>query len=1127
MGTSSFQPHQVTEDDFGEIKIAESETMPLSREAIECRRTSTSLMSQLVRYRLCGAMFTSPSGHPGRDLTVINAWLAAEGPRFIQLGLVVCDALQDGLLRLNMSAVDAVLETLEEMVGSYGYSRNEGLLEIALAFLGHSAWVWVSPEASSTDIPERAIILARFLLRKTKRGQIASWRVRLAMILFLDEFLDYDDATTSLWSKFREEDEMDTEDNDITPFAYMQSALVDIDARVRIRAATSSAAVFLLEDFPAQKHPEFYFDALSRQPGQRDHWDSFMNHLVWKLNCCIASVTIRATVMFHLYEIPPTTPTIHQHFQHGVHAVAQRLHLSSISDLFKPYASIICLSQLESGQKTIMQPFRLYGFPTKAAFGSALLNMVGPSALIESNGFVMFKDACEASSTPITWAFKQHLPAAAALAYIEAVGRGGASPEIETHVISTFSKARSHVDDDISSMITHRIDSVFAQLLVLMDLEATSDVVRLQIHTVNTAGSDPETFCTLIPIEEEGNGDGTIALNPCHPSSAILLTHSYLLSQYPSANPAKIVLLAFDMLFRLLHDTFLAAEEKRYLRCLALVVALFHKTVREPVILQTFLRELIALLDKIDYPDIVVRMLRWGFQQVQPGDDQLHDLPAIMVELGEVRQRIGMKGKTAAATCLAVDTWLATQVQQWTTQEGFQKTLDFALSFWPKEITAFFNGWTEPTFIDLSSVAEMPASKSFSSMTLCFGLAKGIKTGDRDDFVKKTFWHLRATLSKAGATSDGVSGLLDLLDQVDGDIHAPSLDTVVALSQDRTLQRFSDRLAREPATLLRVVLVTKVAELTHHMDYRIRSVAMEVLRKSYQTINDLLARKTVFGTDTATTKSSLPPKPLLELLVPLDTPNPPSTATLDALQSDETWVKRSLSPDIWASQLAILLCNVLSTDDVFYSCFVPLLEPQAGCASTMLPWLVQSLLTCGSAKSKLVAESRSSLLSRYFTQIIQWSQASVGAVQIIIWIVLHLRGFAPAFRAGVLAFDHWLEIDPVLLSEAAIKCGAFASALMFLEMKHDDDAQRLDLLDPRVQNVSPEPTLQLTNRSCTRYTAMSKILMDFTGFRRMMSKVHYFADCNTRNNHGGLSDSMALRSKLGPITVQTDLLPCQ
>jgi hypothetical protein len=64
----------------------------------------------------------------------------------------------------------------------------------------------------------------------------------------------------------------------------------------------------------------------------------------------------------------------------------------------------------------------------------------------------------------------------------------------------------------------------------------------------------------------------------------------------------------------------------------------------------------------------------------------------------------------------------------------------------------------------------------------------------------------------------------------------------------------------------------------------------------------------------------------------------------------------------------------------------------------------------------------------------------------------------------VLPSDHWLEIDPVLLSEAAIKCGAFASALMFLEMKQGDDTQQLDLLDPRVQKVSIQAALatQLT-----------------------------------------------------------------
>ena len=1058
MMASSFQPHQVTEDDFGEIKIAESETMPLSREAIECRRTTSALMSQLVRYRLCGAMFTSSSGQPGRDLTVINAWLAAEGPRFIQLGLVVCSALQDGLLRLNVSAVDAVLETLEEMVGSYGYSRNEGLLEIVLAFLGHSAYVWVSTEASSTDLPERAIVLARFLLKKTKRGQIASWRVRLAMILFLDEYLDYDDVTAPLWNQFREDDEMDTDDDDITPFAYMQSALVDIDVRVRIRAATSAAAVFLLEDFPAQKHSDFYFQALNQQPGQKDHWDSFMNHLLWKLNCCIASVSLRATAMFHLYEIPPTTQTIHQHFQHGVYAIARRLHLDSIAELFRPYASVICLSQLGSGQKTIMQPFRLYGFPTKAAFGSALLDMVGPSALNDSNGFSMFKDACEASSTTITSAFKKHLPAAAALAYIEAVGIRGATPDVEKHITSTFSPARPHIEDGVASMITHRIDSVMAHVLILMDLESTSDAIRLQLHTVNTADSDPEIFCSLIPIENDASGSVAVALTPSHSSSAVIVTEAYLLSQYLNASPSKIVFLAFDMLFRLLHETFLAAEENRYLRCLALVIALFPKTVREPIILQTFLREIIALLDKTDYPAIVVNMLRWGFQQVQTVDEGLHDLAAIMVLLGEARQRIGKKGEKAAATCAGLDTWLISQAPVWTTHEAYQKNLYFALSFWPKDVRSLFDGWTEPTFIELGHIAENPAAKSFSSMTLCTGLAKGISVGDRtanvDAFVKKTFWHLRPTLSIAGSTSDGVSGLMDLLEQVDGNIHAPSLDTVVDLSKDATVSRFTDRLAKEPATLLRVVLISKIAELTHHTDYRIRSIAMEVLRTSYATIDDLRARKTVFGIDGPTVKSSLPPGPLLELLIPLDTLNLPSNATLDVLQIDDTWVRRSLAPDTWASQLAILLCQVLSTDDVFYACLVPLLGLKGGCSATMLPWLVQSLLTCGSAKSKSVAELRSSLLSRYFSQIIQWNPASVEAVDIIIRIVLHLRDFTPAFRTGPLAFEHWLEIDPVLLSEAANKCGAFASALMFLEVKNDDDTRKLDLLDPRVQNVS-------------------------------------------------------------------------
>lgn len=981
-----------------------------------------------------------------RDAELLNTWLETEGPRFIQLGSVICDALQDGLLRLNMSAVDLVLEALEEMVASYGYSRSEGLLEVTLAFLGHSAWVWVSQEASSGDLPERAITLAGFLLRKTIKGQISSWRVRLALMVFLDEYLDYD-PTASLWSSFKEDDDMDADDAEINPFTYMQTALVDIDARVRIRAATSAAGLFHLPGFANASHSDFYFQALNRQPGQKDHWDSFKDHTLWKLNCCIASVSLRATTMFHLYEIPPTSSSIHQHFQHGMHAVAQRLCLHSISELFQAYADTIALSQLGSGQKTIMQPFRLYGYNSKAAFGLGLLELVGPSALIDDNGFSLIKDACEASSTSISWAVKQALPTSAAVAYAQSIELNESDGQIAATVAGRFLGATDYFDGDLPAIISKIADSIIAHSILLLDLSSSPAQIQKELDTFNVPSSKAQTFSMLIP---DDIGDNNVAaLTPSLSSFEIISVNAYLTQKNTHLAPVRIVFLALELLFDRLHRTFLVAEERRYLRSLGLIISLYPKSFENPVILETYLREIIALIGTTDYPDIVIRMMQWGFDQVPPIHDKLTHLSEIMVQLGEVRQRLKGEGEMATATAAAIDAWLVEQVPLWTSQDAFRGKLDFAMVFWPPEVTALFKEWLDPTFVDLSYMADSPSSKSFGSMVLCSGLAKSISAGDRADnietFVKRTFWQIRPNLSKDISPSAGVAGLLELLSEIDGVVHAPSLETVNEISRDRVLVRFEDKYAKEPATLLRAILLSKVTELTRHGDYQMRSSAIAALRRSHQTIEELLSRS-IPGLEVD--------RPLLTLLIPFEDRAITSKANLDVLNSDEIWLKRSKHAGSWASQLAILLCNVIAADDRLYLAFIPLVESQPTCAPAFLPWLVQALLTCGSARRKDIAENRSALVARYFTSAMQHPTASVEAIETIIRIVLHLRGFPPAFRTGILASNHWLDIDPILLSEAAIKSGAFASALLFLEMYNNDEKRQLSLVDTRVQNVS-------------------------------------------------------------------------
>jgi len=117
---------------------------------------------------------------------------------------------------------------------------------------------------------------------------------------------------------------------------------------------------------------------------------------------------------------------------------------------------------------------------------------------------------------------------------------------------------------------------------------------------------------------------------------------------------------------------------------------------------------------------------------------------------------------------------------------------------------------------------------------------------------------------------------------------------------------------------------------------------------------------------------------------------------------------------------------------------------------------VQACLSCGSEKS---IKERVRLLSDHLSSVLQYPSAGIETVRAILKIILHLRHFHPPYRPDLLGYNAWLKIDFLLLSEAAIKCGAFATALLFLESAVPSD--NLDLYNSRVQkvceSVSPRP----------------------------------------------------------------------
>ena len=136
----------------------------------------------------------------------------------------------------------------------------------------------------------------------------------------------------------------------------------------------------------------------------------------------------------------------------------------------------------------------------------------------------------------------------------------------------------------------------------------------------------------------------------------------------------------------------------------------------------------------------------------------------------------------------------------------------------------------------------------------------------------------------------------------------------------------------------------------------------------------------------------------------------------------------------WITTLCTLLSDILSSRDPFYAQLVTVLETDVAFAEQSLPVLVHSIL-----HNEPKGNISSQILSQYFTSVLGQASASMSCLKCIVDVVLHLRNFRPLNSKDSLAYDKWLNISFRLLASTAITCGAYTTALLFLELAAEHD----------------------------------------------------------------------------------------
>ncbi|KAJ3532415.1 hypothetical protein NMY22_g7753 [Coprinellus aureogranulatus] len=154
------------------------------------------------------------------------------------------------------------------------------------------------------------------------------------------------------------------------------------------------------------------------------------------------------------------------------------------------------------------------------------------------------------------------------------------------------------------------------------------------------------------------------------------------------------------------------------------------------------------------------------------------------------------------------------------------------------------------------------------------------------------------------------------------------------------------------------------------------------------------------------------------------------------------YVEGSAKFPSWVTHLAKLIADILASDQkhTAFGQFHPILSTDVATAEQALPVLILSLLTHEQQKDP-PESTHKEILSKYFTDILQFSGSSLAVIKCIVETVIHLRYFQmkPGSGAALLSSNRWLDIDFILLAKSAVRCGAYTTALLFLELAADQE----------------------------------------------------------------------------------------
>ncbi|KDQ61410.1 hypothetical protein JAAARDRAFT_509432 [Jaapia argillacea MUCL 33604] len=1025
-----------------------------------------SILASSITFLALAPVLQASSGEPTRDRELCEFLLQCDGDRFVLAGSPYFDNVQNRTLSLTVATVEKFLDKFGTLLDQYAFSRSERLQLMLIHFLDSTSYTWLNHAIINAEVGGQIRNLSHWLSTMLQKGKIRSWKIRDRLAAFLDHYL-VQDPSQGVWKPGEDDDAPATADSIVLPSAILPTLGRDEDIRVRFRVALTNCRLFSLIRSLNEDPKDLYMAIRTHLCTDLTNYEHMLTRLLCLGNVMIVSSTVRRGPYWHILETCLHTPAYNPHIDAILNGVSQRMGLPTLSGLFEAYASQIAYSIRQGELDFLRFPPHLLGYKDRRECAEATFRAFSPTNVlaggtpsIVAHGKKLFANHCKAIQKTVTEGTLACLPDIIGYQIVFWVDDNiddvnGASGDLEN--LLKAKTGGSNGDEDLERSLRTHADGIMAAVLrSLGDQDCCQEGSIVQaLRATGENDKVVRAFQSMVQYRSVNDFRTHDPNLPAYSAVTILKALKWFISRVPEGERRAMSYHVLHQIFEDIRSSPLVNEQIRLLNSICLWMATQYRHAQDPTLLHTLINGAVGLLTQLDLVHAAQSLLEWAFGVYRKVANKDPRFPDVLIRICCLAHDLSLDFQDTFRSALGRDLfdWLEVQMLEFSKVSSIKSQVVKALPAWPREpppaLTSMYEGISSE---NLSFTLSDPriSSNRFRLVRRLRDISVGRVYDTGDQFAKSDFWRLKECIPSAEQLQvEDVDAFAALLLWNKGQIHSfaeqPNSQTVRSRHRRNPRKRESTQHGDGYSSPHGPIVLSLLAMLD-------ASVSSPV-NTAYRTLRTLMSIPTIDMQDFRSAQAEY--RGQLEYLrtYPLAPQSRPRKDIGQILGSEDIQPPTA-EFGTWITVVTIFLADILAAEDGFYAQLSSILASDIDFAEQILPVLVHTILYTerlrGGSPQTLASRS---ILSQFFTSVLTTDQASTSSLRAVVDVVLHLRNFRPPDIEDALAYDHWLQVDYTLLSRSSIQCGAYTTALLFLELAAQYQPRDIDKDDSMQEDI--------------------------------------------------------------------------